>query len=48
MNEEAQIPQTAGPVEAGLGTRIAARFSEIGLEEEIPELRGQSATPADL
>jgi len=32
----------------GLGTRIAARFRGIGLEEEIPELRGYPAQPADF
>jgi antitoxin FitA len=29
----------------GLGTRIAARFRDIGFEEEIQELRGHPATP---
>jgi plasmid stability protein len=29
-----------------LGKRLRALFSEIGLEEEIPEWRGQPATPA--
>jgi antitoxin FitA len=29
-----------------LGKRLGALFSEIGLEEDIPEWRGQSATPA--
>ena len=32
----------------GLGTRIAARFSEIGLDEEIEEHRGSEPAPADL
>ncbi len=32
----------------GLGCRIAARFKDIGLDEEIPELRGEEAKPADL
>jgi plasmid stability protein len=31
-----------------LGTRIKARFARIGLDEDIPELRGQPARPADL
>lgn len=26
----------------GLGTRMASRFAEIGLDEPIPELRGES------
>ncbi len=37
-----------GGVQAPLGSRIAARFSRLGLSEEIPELRGQPARPADL
>jgi plasmid stability protein len=32
----------------GLGTRLAARFRDIGLNEEIPELRGYPAQPADF
>lgn len=31
-----------------LGSRIAARFEGIGLDAEIPELRGQPARPARL
>jgi len=31
-----------------LGSRIAARFQGVGLEAEIPELRGQPARPAGL
>ena len=33
----------AGP---GLGTRIAARFTKLGLAKPLPELRGQRARPA--
>jgi len=29
-----------------LGTALAARFARIGLDEDIPELRGQPARPA--
>jgi len=29
-----------------LGSRLAARFAGIGLDEDIPELRGQPARPA--
>lgn len=29
-----------------LGSRIAARFSRIGLDQEIPELRGDASQPA--
>ena len=32
----------------GLGTRIAARFAGIGLDEDIAELRGNPARPADF
>ncbi len=32
----------------GLGTRLADRFRGIGLEQEIPELRGYPAEPADF
>jgi len=31
-----------------LGSRLAARFAGVGLTEEIPELRGQPAQPADF
>jgi plasmid stability protein len=31
---------------AGLGTEIAALFREIGLKEDIPELRGHAVKPA--
>ncbi len=31
-----------------LGSRLAARFAGIGLREEIAELRGHPARPADL
>ncbi len=33
---------------APLGSRLAGRFSRLGLEQEIPELRGQPARPADV
>jgi len=35
----------AGP---GLGSRIAARFKRAGLDEPLPELRGQAPRPVDL
>ena len=31
-----------------LGTRLRARFAGIGLEGDIPEMRGQPAQPADF
>ena len=35
------------PVRA-LGSRIAGRFSRVGLTAELPELRGDRARPADV
>jgi hypothetical protein len=29
----------------GLGTRISSLFTKVGLEAEIPELRGYTITP---
>jgi plasmid stability protein len=37
-----------GVAQAPLGSRIADRFAGIGLTEDIPELRGEQARPADL
>jgi len=37
-----------GGARAPLGSRLAARFAGLGLTEEIPELRGEPARPADL
>jgi hypothetical protein len=34
--------------QALLGSRLAERFAGLGLEQEIPELRGQPARPADF
>lgn len=36
--------------EMGLGSRIAAHFADIGLEEgeDIPEIRGQTIAPVDF
>jgi len=31
-----------------LGSRIAARFADVGLDEDIPELRNQPVRPADF
>ena len=31
-----------------LGTRIARRFAGLGLREDLPELHGHAARPADL
>ena len=32
----------------GLGTRISARFADVGLDEPLPELRGQEIEPMAL
>jgi plasmid stability protein len=37
-----------GGRKAPLGTRLAERFKAIGLDGEIPELRGQPPRPADF
>ncbi|HVR39222.1 MAG TPA: Arc family DNA-binding protein [Thermoanaerobaculia bacterium] len=37
-----------GGVRTPLGSRIASRFARIGLKEDIPELRGQPARPAEF
>jgi plasmid stability protein len=37
-----------GGTRAPLGSRLAARFARIGLEEDIPELRDQPARPAEF
>lgn len=31
-----------------LGSRLAARFAHVGLMQDIPELRGKLARPADF
>jgi antitoxin FitA len=31
-----------------LGSRLSARFARIGLDQDIPEMRGRPAKPADL
>jgi plasmid stability protein len=32
----------------GLGTAISSLFSKVGLEEDVPELRGYEIKPADF
>ena len=36
------------PVSGGLGSRMAARFGDAGLDEDLPELRGQSIDPVAM
>ena len=46
------ILRTAGDTgrepRAGLGSRLRARFAGIGLDHDVPELRGETATPASF
>jgi antitoxin FitA len=42
------VLRTSIEVSAKLGTRVAKRFKQYGLDGEIEELRGQPAKPADL
>lgn len=37
-----------GSARPGLGTRLAARFSRVGLRGQIPELRGHSVQAAEF
>jgi plasmid stability protein len=37
-----------GGARAPLGSRIAARFAGLGLTQDVPELRGEPARPADF
>jgi plasmid stability protein len=37
-----------GEARVPLGSRLAARFAGLDLTEDIPELRGEQARPADL
>ncbi len=39
--------ETGAPA-GGLGTEIASSFTKIGLEAEIPELRGHEIKPASF
>ena len=37
-----------GGVQKPLGSRLVARFAGLGLTQDIPELRGEQARPADF
>jgi plasmid stability protein len=41
-------PVKAAGVTTPFGSRVAARFAGWGLTEDIPELHGESAQPADF
>ena len=34
--------------EPRLGSRIAARFAQVGLDDDLPEFHGEESYPADL
>ena len=40
--------RSEGSIRTSLGSRIAARFRRVGLDEQIPELRDQPAKPVDF
>jgi hypothetical protein len=42
------VLRTSIEASAKLGTRVAERFKQYGLDGEIEEFRGQPAKPADL
>lgn len=44
----AAVARDEGDHPAALGSRINARFVGLDLAEELPELRGQAARPADF
>jgi plasmid stability protein len=44
----ANAVRAEGGAPKALGSRLAARFAQVGLTEDIPELRGQPAEPADF
>jgi plasmid stability protein len=37
-----------GGARAALGSRLAARFAGLGFAQDVPELHGEPARPADL
>jgi plasmid stability protein len=39
---------TEPSTEVGAGTRLASYFAKIGLDFEIPEMRGEEARPASF
>jgi hypothetical protein len=44
VKEKLQRVRSEGNIRMRLGSRIAARFRRIGLDDEIPELRGQGTS----
>jgi plasmid stability protein len=41
------VKEEGGP-RPPLGSRLASRFAGVGLSQDIPELRGETARPADF
>ena len=37
-----------GSTKVGLGSRIAARFTDVGLDSELPEVKKQNIEPVDF
>jgi plasmid stability protein len=46
LRAAADADDTARAGKGGIGSRIAARFTGLGLTEDIAELRGEAAEPA--
>ena len=44
----AMAEQPAAAIGHGLGSRVAARFADDGLDQPLPELSGQTIDPVDL
>ena len=42
------VKQERAPAGGGLGSRIAARFTGLGLKAPLPELEGEPARAAEL
>ncbi len=43
-----EVGTSESSTSVGLGTRLAARFRDIGLKEDIPELRGYPVVPFEF
>ncbi|HSY52556.1 MAG TPA: toxin-antitoxin system [Thermoanaerobaculia bacterium] len=47
-SESGAAVRSEGSTPVGLGTRLAATFRGIGIDEEIPELRGYPVIPIEF
>lgn len=43
-----RVVGASAPTRPRLGSRIARRFADVGLDEPLAELRGQGAQPMDV